>query len=142
MATSELSAVSRGRFDAHPSLTGRNRAGLLITFVLGVINLPSAFTPAPGGDGGDGPPLGVLILGSICGLIMAGACWVAWRQGKRAAVRVAAGVSILQALSAVPAFFVDVPAVVKALVAVLVVVTFVGVVLMLSPERRNPAARD
>ena len=143
MATPELSASVRpGRFAAHRSLTGRNRAGLIITFLIGLANLPSVFTPAPGGDDGEGPPFGVLLLGTICGAIMVAACWIAWRSGKRGAVRIAAGLSILQALSAVPAFFVDVPAAVKVLVAVLVIVTFVGVVLMLSPERRNAAVLD
>ena len=145
MATSDLSATVRPRrFASHFSLTGRNRAGLITTFVLGVINLPSVFTPSgdDGSDGGEGPPFGVLVLDSICGVIMVVACWIAWRQGKRAAVRIAAGASILQALSAVPAFFVDVPGWVRVLVAVNVVVTFVGVVLMLSPERRNSAVVD
>ena len=143
MATPELSAPVRpGRFAAHPSLTGRNRAGLILTFLIGLANLPSVFTPSPGGDDGEGPPFGVLLLGSICGAIMIVACWIAWRAGRRGAVRIAAGLSILQALSAVPAFFVDVPAAVKVLVAVLVIVTFVAVVLMLSPERRNAAVLD
>ncbi len=127
---------------AHDGHTRAVRARLILTFLIGLANLPSAFTPAPGGDDGESPPFGVLLLGSICGAIMVVACWIAWRAGKRGAVRIAAGLSILQALSAVPAFFVDVPAAVKVLVAVLVIVTFVGVVLMLSPERRNPAVTD
>ncbi len=142
MTTSDLSTARPARFSAHPSLTGRNRVGLIITFLIGVANLPSVVTPTPNGDEGDGPPFGVLVMGSICGAIMVAACWIAWRSGKRGAIRLAAGVSILQALSAVPAFFVDVPAAVKVLVGVLVVATFVGVVLMLSPERRNPALAD
>ncbi|HVE28258.1 MAG TPA: hypothetical protein VNC22_22780 [Sporichthya sp.] len=144
MTTSDLAHSARGRFSPHYSLTGRNRAGLITTFVLGVINIPSIGMPSgdDGSDGGDGPPFGVLVLDSICGVVMVVACFIAWRQGKRAAVRIAAGVSILQALSAVPAFFVDVDAWVKVLVGVVVVVTFVGVVLMLSPERRSPAVLD
>ena len=145
MSTSDLTATtSRGRFASHFSLTGRNRAGLVITFLLGVSNIPSVGMPSGGNgsDGSDGPPFGVLVLGSICGLVMVVGCWLGWRAGNRAAVRIAAGASILAALSAVPAFFVNVPAGIKILVAVSVVVTFVGVVLMLSPERRNSAVVD
>lgn len=146
MSTSDLTvAAPRRRIRPHFSLTGRNRAGLIITFLIGIGNVPSFLFPTgdDGGDGGaDGPPLAVGILDTICGVIMIVACWIAWRQGSRAAVRVAAGASILQALSAVPAFFVDVSAGLKVAAAVGIVVAFVAVVLMLSPERRNPAVLD
>jgi hypothetical protein len=136
-------ATRRGRFSAHPSLTARNRAGLIITFLLGLMNVPSIGMPSGGGDdGSDGPPFGVLVVGSILGVIMVVACWTAWRNGNRARVRVAAGASIVAVLTSVPAFFVNVSAVIKVLTAVTVVAAFVGVVLMLSAERRNPAVLD
>ena len=126
----------------HPSFTVRNRAGLLITALVGVGHVPSAF--APTGDDGEseGPPFGVLVLDSILGVVVLVACGAAWRSGSRAIVRIAAGAAILAALTAVPAFFVDVSAGIKILVAVTVIVAFVGVVLMLSPERRNAAVLD
>lgn len=74
MVTPELSApVHPGRFAAHPSLAGRNRAGLILTFLIGLANLPSVFTPSPGGED-EGPPFGVLLLGSICGAITVVSC--------------------------------------------------------------------
>ena len=126
---------------SHPSLSRRNLIGLWLTLAIGVVNLPSAVLPAAP-EGEEGPPFGVLLLGSICGLVMIAAVVVALRSGSRRAVRLAAGVNILQALSAVPAFFVDVPAGIKVLVSVVVVLTFTSVVLSLSPGRRAAAVTD
>jgi hypothetical protein len=145
MTTSDLAATAaRGRFRAHPSFSGRNRAGLIITFIIGLTNVPSIL--APSGDNADGssdgPPFAINLLDSILGVVMVVVCWLAWRNGNRAFVRIAAGTAILAALTAVPAFFVDVSSAIKVLVGVAVVVTFVAVVLMLSPERRNPTVVD
>lgn len=144
MTTSDLTVQAPGRFRAHPSFSGRNRAGLIITFLIGVTNLPSVL--APSGDNADGstdgPPFAINLLDTILGVVLVVACAMAWRNGNRAFVRVAAGTAILAALTAVPAFFVDVSSGIKVLVGIAVVVTFVAVVLMLSPERRNPAVLD
>jgi hypothetical protein len=144
MTTPDLAVPARGRFRAHPSFTGRNRAGLIITFLIGLTNIPSI--GAPSGDNADGssdgPPFAILLLDTILGVVMVVVCWLAWRNGNRAFVRIAAGTSILVALTAVPAFFVDISPWIKVLAGVQVVIAFVGVVLMLSPERRNPAVLD
>jgi hypothetical protein len=124
----------------HTSLSRKNRIGLVLTFLLGLVNIPSVLASTPDGD--EGPPMGVLVLDSICGVLMVAAVVVAWRTGSRGAVRLAAGVNILQALSAVPAFFVDVPVGIKIAASVGVVVSFVAVVLTLSPGRRSGAVVD
>ncbi|HUR75624.1 MAG TPA: hypothetical protein VMZ00_15190 [Sporichthya sp.] len=143
MSTTEISGdptARRRRFAPHPTFSRRNATGLVITFLLGLANVPSIFGPSgEQDDGTDGPPQAINVLDTICGLVIVVACVIAWRAGRRGWVRVAAGAAILQALSAVPAFFVDVPSWLKALVGVLVVLTIAGVVLMLSPERSNSA---
>jgi hypothetical protein len=114
--------------------TTRQKVGLALAGVLSLANVPSVFTPAPGGDG---PPFTILVVGSILGIIGLVAVVIAWRTGNRAAVRVAAGSLIINLLTSLPAFFVDVPAGVKLLVGVGVLVTVLAVGLMFSPTTRR-----
>ena len=62
---------------------------------------------------------------------------LAWR-GHQVALRVAAGAIIVITLTGLPAFFVDVPTWVKALVGVSVLVTVAAVALMFSGRRPGP----
>jgi len=121
-------------------LTTKNKVGLALAGLLGVLDLPS-FLEAPS-DGETGPPLGILILGSICGVITIIAVVIAWRSASGAAIRVAAGARIVSMLSALPAFFVDVEAFIKVLVTVFVILTIASLVLMFSPARRTTAVMD
>ena len=72
------------------------------------------------------------MLGGLLGVATLVAVAVAWRKGGRGALRTVAGARVLSMLTAVPAFFVDVPAVVTVLVAVFVVLTVACVVLVLA----------
>jgi hypothetical protein len=101
--------------------------------------LPSVLFQTPEGE--EGPPLAILAIGSVLGVIGLVAAILAWR-GNRVALRVAAGAIILVTLTALPAFFVDVPMAIKALVAVSVLLTVAAVVLMFSGERRPAAVAD
>jgi hypothetical protein len=121
-------------------LTTRTRVGLVLAVVLGLADVVSAFFPTP--DGEVGPPLAIVILGGVLGLATLAAVAVAWRSGRRGALRIVAGTRVLSAITALPAFFVDVPAWLKLLVAVLVVLTVVCVVLVLSPARRPATVSD
>lgn len=120
------------------TLSTKNKVGLVIAFVLGALDMVSLLAPTPDGD--VGPPIGILVLAAICGLITVIAVVIAWRKLNAAAIRVAAGARIVSMLTSLPAFFVDVPSFVKALVAVFVVVTIIAVVLMLTPARRGSEA--
>lgn len=123
------------------NLSTRNKVGLAIAGLLGLFDIPSPFlftTP----EGEVGPPIGILVLGSIMGVITVIAVVVAWRSGSAGAVRTAAGARIVSALTALPAFFVDVPAGIKVGTAVFVVVTIIAVVLMLTPSRSTAPATD
>lgn len=112
-------------------LTPSNRLGLALAALLGLLDL----LPLPGG-GPVGPPLGVIILDIVCGLVTLVCVVVAWRTGSRAAVRLAAGARILSAVTVLPAFFVGPSAPVLALAALLVILAVLSVGLMLAPARR------
>lgn len=121
-------------------LTTKNKVGLALAGLLGLADVPSFLTGAP--DGETGPPQGILILDSILGVITIVAVVIAWRSASGAALRVAAGARIVSMLTALPAFFVDVPAFIKVLVTVFVIVTLTSLVLMFSPARRSTTVMD
>ena len=114
--------------------TARQKIGLVICAIYGLANIPSVLT-APD-DGETGPPMAILVVDTLLGVIALAAAVAAWR-GYRLALRIGAGAMILITLSGLPAFFVDVPMFVKALVGFSVLLTLVGVVLMFSTDRRS-----
>jgi hypothetical protein len=124
---------------ARARVTGKQKAGLVICLIFGLGNIPSVLTPTP--DGEEGPPMAILVIGSILGVVALVAAILAWR-GSRRAMRIGAGAIIVMTLTGLPAFFVDVPMFVKALVAASVVLTVVAVVLMFSGDRRPAPVVD
>lgn len=121
--------------------SSRQRAGLVLAGLLSIANALSALgSPTPEGE--VGPPAVVLWAGTVLGVIGLVAVVIAWRSGNRVALRVAAGTLIIAALTAVPAFFVDVPAGIKALAAASVLLTIAAVVLMFSSDRRPASVTD
>ena len=120
-------------------VTGKQKAGLVICILYGLGNIPSVLFPAPEGE--EGPPLAILVVGSVLGVVAVIAAIMAWR-GNRVALRAAAGAMIVITLTGLPAFFVDVPMGVKALVGFSVVLTVVAVVLMFSGDRRPAPVTD
>jgi hypothetical protein len=121
-------------------LSTKNKVGLVIAGLLGLSDIPAVLMPTP--DGEVGPPFGILILGTICGVITVIAVVIGWVKANRGAIRVAAGARIVSMLTALPAFFVDVPWFIKLLVTGFVVLTVVSVVLMLSPARQTSPVTD
>jgi hypothetical protein len=118
----------------------RQKVGLLLAGIYSALNILGVLFPTP--DGQDGPPIGILIIDSVLGLAGLVAVIVTWRTGNRAALRAAAGAIIIITLTALPAFFVDVPAGIKLLVGVWVLLTIAAVVLMFSPGRRSTPVLD
>ncbi|WP_247048149.1 hypothetical protein [Arthrobacter rhizosphaerae] len=118
----------------------RQKVGLLLAGSYSAFNILSVLFPTP--DGQVGPPSGILIIDSVLGVVGLVAVIVTWRTGNRAALRVAAGAIILITLTALPAFFVDVPTAIKLLVGVFVLLTIAAVVLMFSPGRRSTPVLD
>jgi len=112
---------------------GSFRAGLALSAVLGVLSVVFIAVPTP--DGEEGPPVIVVLISALFGLVQIACAIVAWRSGNRLAVRVNAAVLIINALLSLPAFFVDVDAWIKAAAALGVILTVVALVLTL---RREP----
>lgn len=121
-------------------ISGRQKAGLVIAGLLSLVSVTSAFFPTPEGE--EGPPYAVLVLGTILGVVGLVGVVIAWRTGNQAAFRVTAGALVINAISSLPAFFVDVPAGLKLAVAISIVVTVLGIVLMFSTARRPVAVLD
>ena len=134
MTTSTVSRVVPA-----PLLT-RNKVGLALLGLLGLADCTAVLQATP--DGEVGPPMGILVLDSLLGIVTLVFVVIAWRTASRGAIRIVAGARILSVLTAVPAFFAGVPAAVVLIVSLFVVLTFVGVVLALTPARRTVSALD
>jgi hypothetical protein len=107
---------------ATTSWTTKNKVGLGLAVLYALANIPTVFIPV---DNGDGPPFAIGLICTILAVVATVAGIVAWRQGSRPAARLTAASLIVITLTALPAFFLDVPAVVK-------VVAAFGVVLMVA----------
>jgi hypothetical protein len=123
-----------------PSLTTRNKVGLAVAGLICLTNVPSVLTPTP--DGEVGPPMVVLLAGTICGVVGLVSVIIAWRSGSRTAMRVTAACLVVALVTALPAFFVDVPAAIKILVSVFTLLTLAALVLMFSGDRRRAPVVD
>lgn len=121
------------------SLSPRNRVGLALAFLLGLLGVPMFLRGAPA-PGVVGPPTMVLVTESLCGVVTVVAVTIGWRRGSSRAIRLAAGAQVVSVLTAVPAFFLDRPALNKLLLAILLGATLTAVVLMLTPPRRSVTA--
>lgn len=121
------------------SRTTRQKVGIVGAGLYSLTNIP-AFTQAPD-PGQVGPPMEILVLGSVLGVVGVVAAVMAWR-GNRVALRVGAGAIIVMTLTGLPAFFVDVPMFIKALVGFSVLLTVLIVVLMFSDDRRPASIFD
>src|SRR4051794_39409566 len=114
--------------------TTKNKVGLGLAVLYAVANIPTVFIPV---DAGDGPPFAISLICTILAVVATVAGVVAWRQGSRPAARLTAASLVVITLTALPAFFLDVPAGVKVVAAVGVVLTVVIVVLMFSGAQRS-----
>jgi hypothetical protein len=118
-----------------------NKAGLVLALLLGLLDMASPWGPEPEGAEA-GPPAAILWLDAVLGLLTVIFVVIAWRTGRRSAVRIAAGARIISMITALPAFFVDVPAGLQALVGVFGVLTLACVAMMLAPSRHPVAVTD
>jgi hypothetical protein len=115
----------------------KNKVGLVMCVVIGLVNVPSVLQHTPKGQ--VGPPLAILVADTILGIVIVVAAIRAWIGPDLRSARAASIAVVLAALTAVPAFFVPVPAFVKVVVALVVVWSAVAVSLSLSkPEAAVP----
>lgn len=113
-----------------------NKVGFVLTMLLGLGNVVSIAFPTPEGEAG--PPLAVLVFGSVVGVAIIAAVLVGWLRGSRTAIRAAAIMLVLTAITALPAFVTpDVPAPLRVSAAAFVLLTIVALVLMLKPSGRS-----
>ncbi len=116
-----------------PRLSIKNRVGLILAVVSGVIAIGSIFLVPEPAPGEAGPPLAILLAGAILGVIGIAAAAYTWVTHRRLGSRIAAGTLIISALTAVPAFFEEgVPAFLIAYAAGSILLTAVNVYLLLS----------
>jgi hypothetical protein len=124
--------------------TGRTspklRVGLALGALLGAANIPFVFDPTPSGE--EGPPFLILLLSAVLGVVTIVAAVIAWRSGNRLAIRIGAAALIVNAVTSLPAFFVDISAWIKLASAVTILLTVVAVVLMLRRENGPVAITD
>lgn len=112
--------------------TIKNKVGFVLALALGLLDVP--FFLGPTGPGEIGPPMAVLILVSLCGVVTLGAVGYGWLRHSWPAIRAAAGARIVSMLLAMPALFVEgVPGMLRAAVGASILVTIVTVALMLIP---------
>ncbi len=131
-----MTTTATSRTEASTTWSTKNKVGLGLAIFYAVTNVPSAVTPMP--DGVEtGPPFAILVVCSVLAVVALVAAIVAWRTGSRPAARLTAASLIVITLTSLPAFFVDVPAGIKALVAAGVLLTIAIVVLMFSPAKRS-----
>ena len=125
-----MSVATAAPADTRP--TTKQKVGIGLAAFYGLTQIPSVMVPTEEGE--TGPPLGILVICSVLGVVALVSCVLAWR-GNRVALRIAAGAIVIITITGLPAFFVDVPMFVKAFVGVSVVLTLAAVVLMFSGRR-------
>jgi hypothetical protein len=111
--------------------------GLVLFGLLSVVDVVMTFVPVSPGEAG--PPFAVVVLGFVLGIVSLGLLAVVVRRGSTAALRWLTGCRVLSALIGLPAFFVGgVPSWVAVLVAIFLVLTLLGCVLVAPGLRRVP----
>jgi len=119
---------------ARPALSARNKAGLVLAILLGLLQI--ANVNGGSNNRSDGPPVALARAGAVIGLVIVIAAIYMWVSRNRLGGRIAAGVLFLSAILTVGALFVSaVPAPVKVVLAALAVVTVVTVILVLAPPK-------
>jgi len=114
-------------------LSLRQKIGAALTGLLLVGSVTSALAPTPPGE--IGPPYVVLIAGTVLSVIGLTALVIGFVRRSRSAFRLAAGALIAIQLTALPAFFAPVPATIRLLVAVSVLLALLAVALLLTPAK-------
>jgi hypothetical protein len=120
---------------ARPALSVRNKAGLILAILLGLVSI--AQVNAGSTNRSDGPPVALARAAVVLGLVIVIPAIYMWVSRNRLGGRIAAGGLFLSAIPDVSALFLSVvPALVKVVLAALAVVAIVAVLLVLAPPKR------
>ena len=114
--------------------TSTAKAGLAAFAVAGVLDLSELIALATPDS-----PVGVVLTTSGLGVVTLLGVAAAWR-GNRTGLLVAITARVVNSLLGIPAFFLDAPAWVMALIAVMLGLTLVGTVLLATELRRGKAS--
>jgi hypothetical protein len=137
MTATSATSQETARLDPYVR-TGKNTVGLVLGMLLGIADLLSLVALGSGDSSSDcnGPPAAVLVFGAVMGLLTIAGIVALWKGGSRRWLRLVAGSRILSAVTSLPAFFVDdVPAGLKVVAAIGILVTVGAVVLMAARPR-------
>ncbi len=114
------------------NLSTKNRLGLGLAGVLGVLDIASYFlTPDPSGDM-PGPPDSIVLLDVALGIITVIAVVLALRNSSKVSIGTTITARVISALTAVPAYFVGVTTSILAMVTAFIAATIVSTWLILS----------
>jgi len=108
------------------------RAGLVLSAIIGLVNLPFLFLDIDWGA--EAPPFALLLLNAAIGMVSVVCVIVAWNSGNRTAIRINAAALIINALMVLPGLFVETSAFITVVSAAVVVATLVAVVLTMRRE--------
>ena len=118
--------------------SGRVRTGLAISAFLAL----AGAVPTPSVSGSSGPPFGIVVLSATLSIVLIVSAVVAWRFGSRLAIRINAAALLLNALTTLPVFFVDIDAWVKIGSTVVIVLTVAALMLTMRPEHKPFTVTD
>ncbi len=119
--------------DATPTPNPTVRAGLALSALIGLANIPFLFPIIDWGA--EEPPFVMTLLGAVVGMVSVVCAFVAWNSGNRKAIRINAAALIFNALGVIPGLFVDASAFIKVMSAVIIVASLVAVVTTMRRER-------
>ncbi|MDT7582820.1 MAG: hypothetical protein QOE32_370 [Pseudonocardiales bacterium] len=120
-----------------PTLPRSLLGGLVLFGLLSVVDVVITFVPVSLGE--TGPPFAAVVLGLVLGIVSLGLLAIVVLRRSTAALRWLTGCRVLSALTGLPAFFVGgVPSWVVVLVAIFLVLTLLGCVLVAPGLRRVP----
>ncbi len=132
--------LSNSAAEGRRNLTRRQRVGLWLGGLYALAGILPLLPRTPEGE--VGPPDEVLLLDAALSVVALVACGLALWTGRRLWIRILAGMLILNALTALPAFFVpDVPGPLVVVAGTSVLITIGIVVLLLSGPRRARGER-
>lgn len=120
-------------FSAETTPTPMVRAGLALSAIIGLGNIPFLFVDIDWGV--DEPPFAMLLMNAAIGMVSVVCAALAWNSGNRKAIRINAAALIVNALLVIPGLFVETTTFIRILSAVIIVATLTAVVLTMRRER-------